>query len=129
MSHYATLYKKIMCYTKHHIKYNDKFIWSYSILDWFDSLSCQSGLGISKIWEIAKHQIDSKENADLVNEQYHKTFYYLILLNDTTSVWRFFAWKVHLILKVWLNVSNQYIRGTTSVQVSTKPTSCSGNFP
>ena len=53
--------EKFMCYTKHHKKNANKFILSSSILDWFDSLSCQSWLGISKIWEMAKSQIDPKE--------------------------------------------------------------------
>ena len=67
---------------------------------------------------MAKNQIVPKGRVDLINEQLHKRFYYVILLNNTTlSVLRFFASKVHLILKVWLNVSNQYIRETTSVQV------------
>ena len=54
---------------------------------------------------MAKDQIDPKENVDLINKQLHTTFYF----------WRFFASKVNLILKVWLNVSNQYIRESTLV--------------
>ena len=33
------------------------------------------------------------------------------------------------ILKIWLNVSNQYVRETTSVQVSMKPMRCLENSP
>ena len=78
---------------------------------------------------MANNQIDPKENVNLINEQLHKIFYYLILLSGTTlAVWRFFASKVQLILKVWLNISNQYICGTTSAKVSMKPMRCSGNF-
>ena len=80
---------------------------------------------MSKNWEMAKNQFDPKENVDLINDQLYTTFYYLILLNDTTlNIWRFFASEVHLILKAWLNISKKYISGT-----SMKPMRCSGNPP
>ena len=45
---------------------------------------------------MARNQIDPKENVDLINEKLHMTFYYFILLNDTTfPVWRIFESKVN----------------------------------
>ena len=79
---------------------------------------------------MAKNQIDPKDDIDLINEQLHKTFTTSFYSEMPHQLFEDFLYqKYHLILKVWLNASSQYISGTTSVQVSMKPMRYSKTFP